>query len=90
MTYINNYRNWINEDLSQNRKRAIKVNGVLIYISDNGKGHLIFEKDGVVKEYKLTAKISKFGVTIWSGSISVTQLVKYLDGKIQIVGVESV
>jgi len=85
MTYINNYLTWINEDLSQNRKRAIHVNGVLIYVSDNDKGHLIFEKDGLIREYKITAKISKLGVTLWSGTISVTKLFKYPDGKITII-----
>ncbi len=85
MAYINNYLTWINEDLSVNRKRAINVKGVLIYTSDDNKGHLVFEKNGFKKSYKVTAKIVKLGVTLWSGSISVKQLTKFADGTIKII-----
>lgn len=68
-----------------NRAKAIKVNGVLIYVSNDNKGHLIFEEGSKIRHYKVTARISILGKTIWSGNVSVEKIYKYKDGKILII-----
>lgn len=71
--------------VNPNRSKAIKVNGVMIYVSDDNKGRLVFEDGGRKGEYKVNAKVSKFGVTLWSGSVSVSKIFKYPNGTIKII-----
>jgi hypothetical protein len=71
--------------VNPNRAKAINVNGVKIYVSNDKKGHLIFEDGSKIRNYKVTAKISILGKTIWSGNVSVEKLYKYKNGKIEII-----
>lgn len=64
---------------------GITINGVNISVSKNGKGHLIFKSKNFQSEYKVTARISLLGKTIWSGNLSVKSIIKYPNGKIVII-----
>lgn len=71
-------------DVNPNKKKAIKINGVLIYVSDDNKGHLVFEGGGRIANFKLNAKVKKLGVTLWRGVVSVARISKLSDGGIRI------
>lgn len=68
-----------------NRKNAININGVKIYISDDNKGHLVFEDGSKKRSFKVTAKVKVLGATVWSGNVSVKKLYKYPNGKVVII-----
>jgi hypothetical protein len=71
--------------VNPNKAKAITINGVKIYVSNNGKGRLIFEDGSRIGEYKVNAKVTVLGATVWSGSVSVVKIFKYSDGTIKIV-----
>lgn len=71
-------------DYNPNKKKAININGVLIYVSDDKKGHLVFEGGGRLANFKLNAKVKKLGVTLWKGVVSVARISKINGGGIRI------
>lgn len=73
------------EKVNPNRKIGIKIDGVLIYVSDDGRGRLIFEDGGRKGEYKVNAKATLLGATVWSGVVSVKKIYKYPNGSVKIV-----
>jgi outer membrane protein OmpA-like peptidoglycan-associated protein len=72
-------------NVNPNRSKAISVNGVMIYVSDDKKGRLVFESGGKIGEFKVNAKVKKFGVTLWKGSVAVAKIFKYSNGAVKIV-----
>ena len=71
--------------VNPNRAKAITIKGVKIYVSDDGRGRLVFEDGSRIGEYKVNAKVVILGVTTWSGSVAVAKIFKYSDGTIKIV-----
>ena len=71
--------------VNPNRAKAITINGVKIYVSDDGKGRLVFEDGSRIGEYKVNAKVSVLGVTAWSGTVSVAKIYKYSNGSVKII-----
>lgn len=71
--------------VNPNRAKAITINGVKIYVSDDGKGRLVFEDGSRIGEFKVNAKVSVLGVTAWSGTVSVKNIYKYSNGTVKIV-----
>jgi len=71
--------------VNPNRAKAISINGVKIYVSDDGKGRLVFEDGSRVGEYKVNAKVTVLGVTAWSGVVSVAKIYKYSNGSVKII-----
>jgi hypothetical protein len=72
-------------NVNPNRSKAINVNGVMIYVSDDKKGRLVFESGSKIGAFKVNAKVKKFGVTLWKGSVAVAKIFKYSNGAVKIV-----
>jgi len=73
------------EKVNPNRSKAIKIDGVLIYVSDDNKGRLVFEDGSRIGEYRVNAKAKILGVTAWSGVVSVKKIFKYPNGSVKII-----
>jgi hypothetical protein len=71
--------------VNPNRAKAITISGVKIYVSDDGKGRLVFEDGSRIGEYKVNAKVTALGFTAWSGTVSVAKIFKYSNGTIKII-----
>lgn len=71
--------------VNPNRSKAITINGVMIYVSDDKKGRLVFESGGRIGEFKVNAKVKKLGITLWKGSVAVAKIFKYSNGAVKIV-----
>lgn len=71
--------------VNPNRAKAITISGVKIYVSDDNKGRLVFEDGSRIGQYKVNAKVTLLGATVWSGSVSVVKIFKYSDGTVKIV-----
>jgi len=72
-------------NVNPNRSKAININGVMIYVSDDKKGRLVFESGGKIGAFKVNAKVKKFGVTLWKGSVAVAKIFKYPNGAVKII-----
>ena len=57
----------------------------MIYVSDDKKGRLVFESGSKIGAFKVNAKVKKFGVTLWKGSVAVAKIFKYSNGAVKIV-----
>ena len=73
------------EKVNPNRSKGIKIDGVLIYVSDDNKGRLVFEDGSRIGEYRVNAKVKVLGVTAWSGVVSVKKIFKYPNGSVKII-----
>jgi outer membrane protein OmpA-like peptidoglycan-associated protein len=71
--------------VNPNRSKAININGVMIYVSDDKKGRLVFESGAKIGAFKVNAKVKKFGVTLWKGSVAVAKIFKYPNGAVKII-----
>jgi hypothetical protein len=73
------------EKVNPNRSKGIKIDGVLIYVSDDNKGRLVFEDGSRIGKYRVNAKAKILGVTAWSGIVSVKKIFKYPNGSVKII-----